>query len=71
MLVDTVSSDSRYSPSVITAVPTTGKILYRPVRLTSCPVVIEVASRPAISGSSRSPDEVGLTPFTIWKYCGR
>src|SRR5262249_15964558 len=32
--------------------------------------MIEVVSRPAISGSSRSPEMVGLTPLTICSYCG-
>ena len=70
-LVATPRRDSRYSPTVIVAVPTIGKILYRPHLLISCPVTIEVASRPAIIGSSRSPDTVGLTPLTICMYCGR
>ena len=48
-----------------------GKIRYRPHLLTSRPVVIEVASRPAISGSSRNPEMVGLTPLTICMYWGR
>jgi hypothetical protein len=65
------SRDSRNSPSVMTAVPAIGKILYRPHLLTSWPVVIEVSSSPAIMGSSRSPDAVGVAPFTICMYCGR
>ena len=53
------------------AVPTTGNTLYRPRLVISWPVPIEVSSSPAISGSSRSPEIVGLTPLTTWKYCGR
>ena len=30
-----------------------------------------MVSRPTISGSSRSPDTVGLTPLTICMYWGR
>ncbi len=48
-----------------------GKTRYRPHLLTSRPVTIEVVSRPAISGSSRSPEMVGLEPLTICMYCGR
>ena len=32
---------------------------------------MEVSSRPAISGTSRSPEMVGLTPLTTCMYCGR
>ena len=67
----TPTRDSRNSPTVMTAVPTTGKILYRPHRLTSWPVPIEVSSRPSIMGSSRSPDTVGEMPRTTCMYCGR
>ncbi len=70
-LVATPISDSRNSPTVITAVPTTGKILYRPHLLTSWPVPIEVSSSPAIIGSSLSPDAVGEVPRTTCMYCGR
>src|SRR5215468_8239095 len=55
----------------MTAVPTIGKIRYRPHLVTSRPQMIEVVSRPAISGSSRSPEMVGLAPLTICSYCGR
>ncbi len=53
------------------AVPATGNTLYLPHLLISWPVPIEVASKPAISGSSRSPEIVGLSPLTICMYCGR
>ncbi len=64
-------SDSRYRPTVISAVPTTGKILYLPHLLTSWPVPMEVISSPTIIGTSRSPDRVGETPRTTCMYCGR
>src|SRR5258708_147206 len=63
--------DRRYRPTVMVAVPTTGKILYRPHLLISWPAPIEVASSPAISGSSRRPETVGLTPLTTCRYCGK
>ena len=56
---------------VISAVPMIGKILYRPHRVISWPVMIEVTSSPAIIGSSRSPDAVGDVPRTTCMYCGR
>ena len=56
--------DSRNSPTVITPGPTMGKTLYRPHRLMVCPDPTEVTSSPAISGVSRSPEMVGLCPFT-------
>ena len=34
-------------------------------------MTIEVVSRPTISGSSLSPDTVGLAPLTICMYWGR
>src|SRR5258706_3944608 len=71
VLVDGPRCDSRYRPTVKVAVPTTGKILYRPHLLISCPVPMEVASRPTISGSRCRPEIVGLTPRTICRYCGR
>src|SRR6185437_14961403 len=58
-------------PSDITAVPSTGKILYRPLRLMSCPETIDVTSMPTIIGSISSPDAVGLTPFTTWRNTGK
>ena len=42
--------------------PKTGNTLYLPRLVISWPVPIEVSSRPAISGSSRSPEMVGLLP---------
>ena len=56
------SRDSRNSPTVISAVPTTGKILYRPHLVTRKPVPMEVSSSPTISGSSLSPDRSGDPP---------
>ena len=47
--------DSRYMPTVMSAVPTIGKTLYRPQRLIRTPDSIEVSSSPAISGSSCRP----------------
>ena len=57
-------SDMRYAPSVIMAVPTMGKILWRPQRVTSRPDTTDTASMPPIRGRMRKPEEVGLTPFT-------
>jgi hypothetical protein len=45
------SVDSRYMETVISAVPTMGKTLYRPVRAMSWPLPIEVASMPSTIGS--------------------
>ena len=45
------SVDSRYSATAMTAVPTIGKTLYRPVRAMIWPLPIEVMSRPSTIGS--------------------
>ena len=45
--VSASSRDSRYRPSAITAEPTTGKILYRPVRPTTVPDSSDMTSRPS------------------------
>ena len=37
----------------------------------SWPDPIEAISRPPITGSSWSPDAVGLAPFTTWRKSGR
>ena len=50
--------------SAITAVPATGKILYRPVRPTRTPLPIDVESIPTTIGSVRRPDVVAETPST-------
>jgi hypothetical protein len=41
------------------------------VRVITCPDTIEVASRPPITGSSWSPDSVGLSPRTTCWNSGR
>ena len=69
--VATPSRDSRYIPNVISAVPTMGKILWRPHRLIAMPDSVDVSSRPTISGSSCRPELVGLAPLTTCMYCGR
>ena len=58
-------------PTAMIAVPTTGKILYRPVRPTSTPLPIEVISRPATIGRVRRPDTVAETPSTNCMKVGR
>ena len=63
--------DSSTNATAITAVPTTGKILYRPVRPTMTPLLIEVSSRPATIGSVRRPDTVADTPSTNCMNVGR
>ena len=63
--------DSSTNPTIMTAVPTTGKILYRPVRLTRTPLPMEVSSRPATIGSVRRPDSVAETPSTNCMKVGR
>ena len=65
------SRDSRNRPRVISAVPITGKILYRPHLETRKPVPVEVSSSPTSRGSSLSPDTVGEIPRTTCMYCGR
>jgi len=44
----------------ITAVPMTGKILYLPHLVTSRPLIVNVMSIPQTSGSSCSPELVGV-----------
>ena len=46
--------------------PSSGKILYRPVRPTIVPDKTEVTSRPSTSGNVCSPDAVAVVPCT---YC--
>ena len=53
------------------AVPAIGQNRYFPVRLMICPEPMDTSSRPAISGSSCTPDRVGETPRTTWKKAGR
>jgi hypothetical protein len=63
--------DIRNRPTAVTAVPTMGKILYRPVRLVTAPDAIEAAGRPPTGGSVRTPDAVAETPSTDCRYVGR
>ena len=54
-------------PSAITAAPTTGKILYRPVRPTTVPETIDMVSRPSDHRQRLQPRLGGATtPLT---YC--
>jgi hypothetical protein len=69
--VSTASRESSSIPTTISAVPTIGNTLYRPYRVISWPLPIELTRTPAISGSIRSPDSVGLEPLTTWRYSGR
>ena len=63
--------ESRYSPMIITNVPTIGNTLYWPVRVMIWPEPIEVISRPAISGRICRPEPVGLAPLTTCRNSGR
>lgn len=63
--------ESRYSPMIITNVPTIGKTLYLPVRVIACPDPIEVSSRPPISGRICSPEPVGVAPLTTCRNRAR
>ena len=49
-LVPIPRRDSSTIPTDTTAVPMIGKILYFPQRVISCPLSMEVTSRPSISG---------------------
>ena len=42
-----------------------GKILYRPVLVTSWPLRMNVSSMPPTSGSSSRPAAVGVAPWTV------
>src|SRR5689334_7990337 len=55
----------------MTAVPTTGKTLYLPVRPTMAPLPTEVVSIPITIGKVRRPDVVAETPSTNCMYVGR
>ena len=46
-------------------VPTTGNILYRPVREVVWPAMIEPAMMPSVKGMSVRPASVGVWPLTI------
>jgi hypothetical protein len=70
VLVSGVICDSRNRPNDITAVPITGNILYRPVRLMSWPEEIDVRSMPPIIGSISRPDLVGDAPLATCRYTG-
>ncbi|CAM5656064.1 hypothetical protein SFUMM280S_11074 [Streptomyces fumanus] len=64
-------SDSRYSPTVISAPPTMGKTLYRPVLAVTRPATIDVTSMAPSIGSSSSPELVAHAPCTDCWYSGR
>ncbi len=42
-------------PTVMRAVPTIGKILYRPIRAMICPLPIEAVNSPAMMGNNIEP----------------
>jgi hypothetical protein len=65
--VDGVKSENKKSPTDITAVPMTGKILYLPHLVTSRPLIVKVTSIPPTSGSSCSPELVGVAEWTVWR----
>ena len=67
----TVSVENSPIPMVMRAVPTIGKILYRPIRAMIWPLPIEAVNKPAMMGNSMSPEVVGDTPRTTWRYTGR
>ena len=62
--MDGLIVDISRNATAITAVPATGKILYRPVRPTRTPLPIDVESIPATIGSVHSPEVVAETPST-------
>lgn len=64
--VDGCIRDISRKANAISAVPVTGKILYRPVRPTMVPLPVEVNSMPTTMGRVRNPDVVAETPST---YC--
>jgi hypothetical protein len=53
------------------AVPMTGKILYRPRRLMIWPLEIDATNSPAINGRMFSPELVALAPSTSCRNTGR
>lgn len=57
-------------PTASTRGPRTAFQRYRPVRDTSCPVRIDVATALSISGVSTAPDEVADVPITPWTNSG-
>ena len=57
--------DRSKRPTVSTAQPTIGKILYRPVLVTSWPLKMNVSSMPATNGNSSRPAAVGVAPCTV------
>ncbi len=69
--VDSVSRDSRNSATASSAVPMIGNTLYLPRLLISCPLMIEVTSRPRTMGSRYTPEIVADTPRTTCRYSGR
>src|SRR5262245_5789046 len=69
--VRALTRDSSSMPTVMTADPTTGKILYRPVLPTTVPDTVDITSRPTTRGSVCRPDAVADTPFTYCRYVGR
>ncbi len=63
--------DNNTKPIAITAVPTTGKILYFPVRPTITPLLSDIVSIPTTIGRVCSPDVVADTPSTNCMNVGR
>ena len=67
----TPSRESRSRPTVMTAVPTIGNTLYRPVAGDQLSAHDRGRpARPSIIGSSWSPELVGLSPLTICRNTG-
>ncbi|OUD92217.1 hypothetical protein CMMCAS05_08235 [Clavibacter michiganensis subsp. michiganensis] len=58
------------SASIVSSVPTMGKIRYLPVRLMRMPDVIDMPMRPTIIGRSRSPETAAEVPVDICRNVG-
>ena len=56
------------SPTTSMNEPTTISGFHRPVRVTSCPPMVEVSIWVTISGMVISPARVGVWPPASWKY---
>ena len=65
------TNDSDTRATTISTMPTSGKILYLPVREIAMPEPMAPVMMPATSGIICRPATVALEPWTICRYCGQ
>lgn len=70
-LVPTVIVDRPTAAAVISTVPITGKILYRPVALIVRPTSVVTTTTGTIRGSRSNPELAAVAPWTLCWNSGR